>query len=102
MEEMSNYEWIELLPDGWHSLAKAMIDECMAADPTYRIIELKEKWGQMRVYSECATGCFSAIEAIEERYESKTGKVCVKCGAPATHYTTGWILPICNNCMMGV
>ena len=38
MEEMSNYEWIELLPDGWHSLAKAMIDECMAADPTYRII----------------------------------------------------------------
>ena len=90
-----NYKWLNCIPDGWVELARKMIQECEAIDPTYYIIDLKEKWGTLCVtsISECNN---NEIYTIEEKYESLSGDICCKCGAPAEWYSTGWILPFCD------
>lgn len=43
----------------------------------------------------------SRIPDILSKYESISGKTCIHCGAPSTHMTTGWYLPVCNRCCPG-
>jgi len=98
MEEVNNYEWVELLPNGWHELARKMIQECEAIDPTYRICDLKEKWGTLDVIANCDMTYWREIDMIENRYEELSARTCCICGKPATKFSTGWICPYCDNC----
>lgn len=95
MEEMSNYDWLDCIPQGWKEIGRQMIQECEAIDPKYLILDMKEKYGMLRtssIYSQ------DDVPKIENRYENISGKICCICGAPATKYSTGWILPWCDKC----
>lgn len=72
-----------------------MIAKCEKIDPHYTIHDLKEKWGRICVYSITHN---NRIRAIEQEYEEKSAKICCSCGKPAVKYSTGWILPWCNQC----
>ena len=107
MPKINNYEWIEFsLPSGWHEIAHQMIKECESIDSTYTIIDLKEKFGSMRVYSYCKSWYDDkemedygfTISNIEDKYEQLSSKTCCKCGKPATKVSTGWVLPWCDKC----
>lgn len=98
MEEVNNYEWIKLVPNGWHELARKMIKECEAIDPTYRIYDLKEKWGTLDIIANCDMACWREIDMIENKYEELSAKTCCSCGQSAVKYSTGWILPWCDKC----
>ena len=95
---MTNYEWLDLIPYGWQKCAKEMIDKCIAIDPSYRIIDLKEKWGEMRVYSECNTTKWEEIDKIERHYQDISATLCCNCGHQATKLSKPWILPWCDDC----
>ena len=75
-----------------------MINRCEALDPTYQIIEMKEKWGEMRVISECNNEYREQIDDIEQYYQGVSATLCCKCGKPATKLSRGWILPWCDEC----
>ena len=95
MSKVNNYEWLEFaLPSGWIELGYNMIKECEAAEPDFEIIDLKEKWGMIRMYCH---PCTDKISEIEHKYEKLSARTCCKCGAPAKWYSTGWILPFCEN-----
>lgn len=98
MEEINNYTWIEMLPSGWKELARKMIQECEAVDPTYYICDLKEKWGRLSIIANCNMNYLREIDEIENRYESLSARTCCVCGQPAVKYSTGWILPWCDTC----
>lgn len=93
---MSNFDWLNCIPEGWESIAKEMINKCEEIDPSYEIFDMKEKYGSLRIYSN--TGSEKIIE-IEQQYESISSKICCRCGKPATKISTGWILPFCDNCV---
>ena len=96
MEKVNNYEWLEFaIPKGWVELGRKMIEECEKAEPDFEIIDLKEKWGMIRM---CAYPCSDEIIEIEHYYERLSAHTCCKCGAPATKISTGWILPWCDKC----
>ena len=99
----NNYEWLDLIPQGWVNIARKMIQECEAIDPTYTIIDMKEKWGHLDVYSytqldEDYFAHSEGIHNIEKKYWDISAKICCVCGAPATRMSKGWVLPFCDNC----
>lgn len=60
----------------------------------FRITQLKEKWGLLRMYHNGS----DEIEAIVDRYEDISKGVCICCGKPATKATTGYISYYCDSC----
>ncbi len=92
-----NYEWLNCIPTGWMELGREMIEKCEAIDPDYEVCDMKEKWGHLDVIS--TSGNYD-IATIEEEYWKKSTEICAYCGKPAIMRTiSGWILPICDDCM---
>lgn len=63
---------------------------------SFRIMQIKEKWGRFQLYPARAS---RAVYAIIGRYENLSWETCIHCGQRATHVTTGWILPYCTECV---
>ena len=95
MEKVNNYAWIDGVPNGWHKLARKMIEECEAIYPEWKITDLKEKFGAIRCY-DC--GSPKEIQDIIDKYEAISARTCCCCGQPATKISTGWVLPWCDEC----
>ena len=95
---MSNYEWLNLIPQGWVNLARKMVEECEAIDPSYHICDLKEKWGILDITSNYDMTYWREIDIIENKYEELSARTCCICGKPATKISTGWICPFCDDC----
>ena len=62
----------------------------------FRIMQIKEKWGRFQLYPAKAS---EEVYKIIDKYEYLSFDVCVYCGNKATHTTTGWILPCCEECV---
>ena len=61
-----------------------------------RFFEIKEKYGGLRL---AATGGNSETDAIIDRCERDSQRICVECGKPATRISKGWICPYCDDCI---
>lgn len=101
-----DYEYTELddLPDGWNkAFGEQMceeIKEALIEDDDldrWRIVQLKEKYGSLRLYDN-GTKIGSRIKNIIHKYEDLSMRTCAVCGEPATRVTTGYILPLCDDC----
>ena len=92
-----NYKWINYIPPGWATLARNMIERCEQLDPTYHIIDMKEKWGTLRTISTCENN-YDIISDIENSCEQLSQYICCQCGTNAVKYSTGYILPWCDEC----
>lgn len=62
---------------------------------SWRITELKEKYGTLRLY--CNFGSDELYKLID-RYEKLSAETCYKCGEPATIITDRYVLPYCEKC----
>ena len=101
-----DYGFTELddMPEGWakafglqmcEDLKDALV-ECNDLG-RWRIVQLKEKYGGLRLYDNgYKTG--SRIPEVIKKYEDMSYKTCIICGKPATRVTTGWISPLCDEC----
>ena len=107
-EDEINYEytWWDDIPEGW---AKAfgiqMCDELLEILKEgnclndYRIVQIKEKFKQLRWYDNgVPLEIRDKYYAWLRKYEDLSEVTCISCGAPATHETKGWILPVCESC----
>ena len=101
-----DYEYTELdeLPDGWAmSFGEQMCEELKDALEEdgdldrWRIVQLKEKYGEMRLYDN-GTKIGSRVPDIIDKYTDVSRHTCIVCGKPATRVTTGWISPFCDEC----
>lgn len=62
-------------------------------------IQIKEKFGSLRFYPIWST---EEIDKVIFKYEKLSLETCIKCGAPATKYTIGWISPYCDECAKNI
>lgn len=102
-----DYTWTELdeMPDGWRkSFGEMMCEEikeelikynCL---DEYLIIQIKEKFGQLRWYDNgTPIGC--NVSRIIDKYSVLSENICIICGKPDVPITkNGWISPYCKKC----
>lgn len=98
------FTWFDDIPYGW-ALAFGMdlldeIQEDLVKNDFvdyFSPVQIKEKWGSIRIYT---TGIpmNSKIYDIIRKYEDISEKTCIICGEQAKYLTTGWIMPICEDC----
>lgn len=82
---------------GWHSLLDQLHAELAEADPDYETLQVKEKFGDLRVYviSSMRNG---GTREIISKYENLSSQTCELCGQPGKHTNTSWIKTLCEEC----
>lgn len=96
------YTELDAMPIGWRKAFGIQMckdlkkqfkkDKCYK---DFRITQLKEKWGSLRLYSNFGT---DEVFKIINKYEDLSYNTCINCGKPATVISSGWISPYCDSC----
>lgn len=107
-EDEIDYEhtWWDDIPTGWaKAFGEQMCDELLEIlkegdyVDDYHIIQIKEKFGGLRWYDDGVPAIiYDEYNEWLRKYEGLSYKTCINCGAPATHMTKGWIIPLCDLC----
>lgn len=102
-----SYTLLDGIPEGWRiAFGEMLVDEIAEELKKhdylydYRIVEIKEKWGQLRIYDNgVPKGC--KVWDIIGKYGVLSENICMKCGKPDVRsITSGWIYPICLDCYL--
>ena len=106
-EPSLDFTWENEIPAGWRrAFCPVMWDELKAilekADYVneFRFLQIKEKYGSLRLYcGSVPEKIFDEIVKWERKYEQESMDVCIRCGKHHIDYmTTGWITFICKEC----
>ena len=101
------YTWEDEIPDGWRKAfcpqmwdeLKAILEKADYVDK-FRFDQIKEKFGQLRLYfGGVPEEIFDECCAWEEKYLNLSEKVCIGCGKPAKYMSLGWISFWCEDCV---
>lgn len=103
IDENFEYDSLRLeIPNGWIRLFLQMCSDIKlilkregVLDDFY-FIQVKEKYGRMRCYSNGVAS--HRVEEIISKYEYMSEYVCTYCGRIATCKTKAYGVPICNDC----
>lgn len=96
---------LEDMPSGWREAFGDLFCEDLdrvikseGLENEFRIDQLKEKWGAMRIY--CGP-CTPAIQDVIRTYETYSESVCIGCGnvEGVKMVTWGWTEPLCRCCI---
>ena len=101
-----SYTELDAMPDGWRkAFGLQMCNELKEALEKidkineFRIAQIKEKFGELRFYTNWIN---DDINKIIVKYEAISRRTCICCGKPATQITTGWISPFCDDCVENI
>ncbi|MFC5749049.1 hypothetical protein [Actinomadura rugatobispora] len=104
---------------GWHPLLLELHEDLRALIPDYRVTQVKEKYGTLRVYlvSGLLRGPYLETGTLPSEEESKrmawqdrqasrlvhaaeerSGTICEACGAPGEPRKGAWIKTLCDTC----
>lgn len=108
---VADYDYVttelDAMPDGWRiafgeEICKEIMEELVSNNclNTYRITQIKEKYGQLCWYA--LGGTERIHREIVPKYEKMSRRICIQCGQPATLVSTGWISPWCQTCAENV
>ena len=88
--------------NGWDkAFGQMFMDELGAAikeagQKDYMIVQIKEKYGSLRLYD---SGSTEKVERIIDKYEIISQNICMNCGHEAPMINNaGWIMPMCQGC----
>lgn len=107
--------WMFCLPDGWiNGFGKQMCDELYNAlgehVNEFIIGQMKEKFNELRLYwhwddkdytdeeANKLNKLYDVIEGIISKYATISYNTCTVCGAPATKWTSGYLVSYCDDC----
>lgn len=88
--------WISCGP-GWYGILLRLHAELVAACPTIRYIQVKEKFAELRVYT-TADGD-DRVSALTDAAEQESRRTCEHCGAAGTtrqSKQSGWYRTLCD------
>ena len=84
-------------PEIWDEL-KAILEKADYVDK-FRFVQIKEKYGTLRLYYDgVPEKIYAEIEAWESKYEDLSEKTCICCGKSAKYRSINWISPWCEDC----
>lgn len=109
-EPIENYDYgfteLDEMPDAWRfTFSEQMLKELKEILvkgnylDKYTILQIKEKYGKLRIYSNSIPkDIMKEYCEWEEKYTELSENTCYFCGDKAEAMTVGWILPICLKC----
>ena len=98
------YTELDAMPEGWRkAFGEQMCEEMNQEMLTwskkeydgFRIMQIKEKWGALRVYVNYGS---EKLYDIIAKYTTTSRVTCLQCGRPAKWISRGWICPWCDDC----
>ncbi len=90
--EVSKF-WIPILSEGFKEINQIVQDQKIK---DFRITQVKEKFGSLRIYSNFYT---DEIDAVIDKMEDKVSTICEKCGSPEGKFRQdGWLRVECDSC----
>lgn len=95
------YCWYRNIPIGWRkAFGIQLCKEIKSAlnrvnNDDFRITDVKEKWGELQIYSFASP---KEVDDIIHKYEYISSNTCIECGRIATKKSKGYILPYCDDC----
>ena len=109
-ELLEDYDYgftnLDDLPKGWvkafglqmcEDLRKILVEANYLEE--YRILQWKEKWGRLTIYSGgYPNEIADQYNAWEDKYEKLSTQTCIGCGKPGKMVYSGWISPWCKDC----
>lgn len=86
--------------DGWFDLLEttcSLIQHDIENNrmPPVEFAQIKEKFGQLRIYFD---GGDERTEGITDMAEAMSYKICEMCGKPGRPNKIGWIITLCDEC----
>ena len=98
-----SYTEIDAMPLGWKKAfglqmcedIKKVLQKGDGLLESYRILQIKEKYGSLRWYDNFTT---EELNKVINKYEELSMRTCIDCGEPATKISMGWISPYCDSC----
>jgi hypothetical protein len=80
--------------NGWYNLLDTLIGEILKVSPNTKAMQIKEKWGTLRVYVVDAND--AAYDLIDGA-ESDSEKICEVCGKEGSlRDKLGWVRTMCD------
>lgn len=107
VDEDYDYSYIngfDEIPQGWDKLFLQLCEDIrqplIDADylDKYRLLQVKEKFNELRVYDQGVPEAAAVVERIIDKYSMMARYVCTVCGKPATYETHGYIASYCDDC----
>jgi len=80
---------------GWKNLVTLAWLVCKQQDPPRAIVQVKEKWGGLRIY--ISSGPRSMFDFLI-KIEKLSFKVCENCGKTGKPRLNGWVKTLCDKC----
>lgn len=108
-EILKNYDYtstyLDDMPDGWRKAFGEMMCEEIKQELVrcnylneYRILQIKEKYGELRWYDN-GTPIDCKVPEIIDNYSMLSQNICIICGKPDVPMThNGWDSPYCKEC----
>ena len=97
-----SYNEMNLMPENWarafgYEMLCELVSELKEEEilDQYRIMDIKEKYGTLRWYDNCAS---EKVLKIVSKYCSMSADVCIYCGGKTRYETKGWVSFICKKC----
>lgn len=78
---------------GWWPLLDKLHVDIMKIDPGYRVAQVKEKFGMLRIYLDDIS---EESQKLVLQCENASGKVCEICGESGILYSSGWWRTLCS------
>ncbi|WP_223189079.1 hypothetical protein, partial [Streptomyces sp. TRM68416] len=89
---------------GWHPLLLRLHERLLAVETDYRIEDLKEKLGEVRVHVTTPSATArSEMRGLITEAEKQSATICDFCGEPGRRRrrndgAAGWIKTVCDSC----
>ena len=80
---------------GWGPLVRSVFSLALLTEPAPVVVQVKEKWGALRVYYD---GGDARFEAFVDAMELASTRICETCGARGRPRRRSWDLTLCDAC----
>jgi len=92
-------EWLvdDSVGPGWVPLVQQLHEELLAVNPDYQVAQVKEKFGELRVYLSMDNRQLPLMQAVGVA-TAKSVTICEWCGEPGTcgEASAFWIKTLCD------
>jgi hypothetical protein len=90
---------LQLPGPGWTLILDELHAELIERDPEYRLLQVKEKRGGLRVYAEFDPAVKGICEGLVLQAEARAARTCERCGESGQlRSDRRWWLTLCDNC----
>ena len=99
------FTWVNEVPEGWRELflekciRLSDILDCDHSENEFRILEIKEKYGELRIYYTGAECVSEEIDKLFEEARLESKYTCIQCGdINETSFSEKFGVPMCASC----